>query len=151
MNGMPAPDDPQTIARLSAEAMWADDNASRGLGMELLEVGPGRARVAMTVTATMVNGHGICHGGFIFTLADSAFAFACNSYGQRAVAQNCFVTFIAPARRGMRLIAHAVERHRGERNGLYDMTITDDAGALIAEVRGHSRTVPGSLLASEGR
>ena len=147
---MPAPDDPQTVARLSADVMWADDNASRGLGMELLEVGPGRARVAMTVTATMVNGHGICHGGFIFTLADSAFAFACNSYGQRSVAQNCFVTFIAPARRGMRLIADAVERHRGERNGLYDMTVRDDTGALIAEVRGHSRTLPGSLLGNEG-
>jgi acyl-CoA thioesterase len=148
---MAASDDPQTIARLSAEAMWAEDNASRGLGMELLEVGPGRARVAMTVTATMVNGHGICHGGFIFTLADSAFAFACNSYGQRAVAQDCFVTFIAPARRGMRLIAEAVERHRGERNGLYDMTVRDEAGTLIAEVRGHSRTLPGSFLVNEGR
>jgi acyl-CoA thioesterase len=147
---MASVDDPQTIARLSAEAMWADDNASRGLGMQLLEVGPGRAQVAMTVTATMVNGHGICHGGFIFTLADSAFAFACNSYGQRVVAQHCSVTFIAPARLGTRLTANAVERHRGERNGIYDITVSDETGAVISEVRGHSRTVPGSLLANEG-
>jgi acyl-CoA thioesterase len=143
-------DDPQTIARLSAEAMWAEDNASRGLGMELLEVGPGRARVAMTVTATMVNGHGICHGGFIFTLADSAFAFACNSYGQRVVAHHCSVTFIAPAHLGMRLIAGAAELHRGERSGIYDITVRDETGAVIAEFRGHSRTVPGSLLVGQG-
>ena len=143
-------EDPQTVARQSADTMWADDNASRGLGMELLEVGPGRARVAMTVTATMVNGHGICHGGFIFTLADSAFAFACNSYGQRVVAQHCSVTFIAPARLGTRLTANAVERHRGERNGIYDIAVSDETGAVISEVRGHSRTVPGSLLANEG-
>jgi acyl-CoA thioesterase len=150
VNRMAATDDPETIARLSAEAMWTDDNASRALGMELLEVGPGRARLAMTVAQTMVNGHGICHGGFIFTLADSAFAFACNSYGQRVVAQHCSVTFIAPGRLGMRLIADAVERYRGERNGIYDITVRDESGAMIAEFRGHSRTVPGSLLVNQG-
>jgi acyl-CoA thioesterase len=143
-------EDPQTVARQSADAMWADDNASRGLGMQLLEVGPGRAHVAMTVTATMVNGHGICHGGFIFALADSAFAFACNSYGQRVVAQHCSVTFIAPAHLGTRLTANAVERHRGPRSGIYDITVSDEAGAVIAEFRGHSRTVPGSLLVDQG-
>ena len=138
--------DEKSIARRSAEAMWADDNASRGLGMELLDVGPGTARMAMTITESMVNGHGTCHGGFIFLLADSAFAFACNSYGQRTVAQHCAVTFIAPGRLGMQLTADAQERHRSERSGIYDIRVTDAQGRLIAEFRGHSRTVPGSLL-----
>lgn len=140
------------IARLSADAMWADDKASQGLGMEILEVGPGRARLAMTVTEHMVNGHGLCHGGFIFTLADSAFAFACNSHGQRAVAQHCSVTYVAPGRFGMRLVADASERHRGERSGIYDITVRDEAnGAVIAEFRGHSRTLAGSLLDEGGK
>jgi acyl-CoA thioesterase len=139
--------DAQEIARLSAEAMWSDDAASQGLGMELLEVGPGRARLAMTVTDRMVNGHDLCHGGFIFTLADSAFAFACNSHGHYAVAQHCAVTFLAPGRLGMRLVAEAAERHRGERTGIYDITVRDEAsGTVIAEFRGHSRTLPGSWL-----
>ena len=138
--------DANEIARLSAEAMWAEDKASQGLGMEVLGVGPGHARLAMSVTESMVNGHGLCHGGFIFTLADSAFAFACNSHGQRAVAQHCAVTFLAPGRLGMRLIAEARERHRTDRSGIYDVTVRDEAGATIAEFRGHSRTVPGSLL-----
>jgi acyl-CoA thioesterase len=139
--------DAAEIARLSAQAMWADDKASQGLGMEILEVGPGRARLAMTVTERMVNGHGSCHGGFIFTLADSAFAFACNSHGQPAVAQHCAVTFVAPGRLGMRLVADAHERQRGERSGIYDITVRDEAGTVIAEFRGHSRTLPGSLIA----
>lgn len=142
--------DAETIAQRSAEAMWAEDNASRGLGMELAEVTPGRARLAMTVTERMVNGHGLCHGGFIFTLADSAFAFACNSYGQRVVAQHCSVTFLAPGRLGMRLVAQATERQRAERSGIYDIVVTDAAsGAAIAEFRGHSRTVPGNLLETQ--
>jgi acyl-CoA thioesterase len=137
----------QEIARLSAEAMWSDDQASRGLGMEILDVGTGRARLAMTVTERMVNGHGLCHGGFIFTLADSAFAFACNSRGQHAVAQHCAITFLAPGRLGMRLIAEASERHRAERSGIYDITVREEAsGAVIAEFRGHSRTLPGSWV-----
>ena len=136
------------IARLSADAMWADDKASQGLGMEIVEVGPGRARLAMTVTERMVNGHGLCHGGFIFTLADSAFAFACNSHGVPAVAQHCAVTFLNPGRIGMRLVAEATERHRAERSGIYDITVREEAGGtVIAEFRGHSRTLPGSLLA----
>ena len=142
--------DAAEVARLSAEAMWAEDKASQGLGMEILEVGPGRALLAMTVTEHMVNGHGSCHGGFIFTLADSTFAFACNSHGQRAVAQHCTVTFLAPGRLGMRLVAEAQERHRGERSGIYDITVRDEAGSTIAEFRGHSRTLPGSLLEAEG-
>jgi acyl-CoA thioesterase len=93
----------------------------------------------------MMNGHGICHGGFIFTLADSTFAFACNSYDQRTVAQHCAVTFLRPGLRGQRLTAHAVERSRTGRSGIYDITVRDDQGEVIAEFRGHSRTISGSL------
>jgi acyl-CoA thioesterase len=134
------------IARLCAGILWAEDKATQGLGMELLSVTPGRATMAMTVTERMTNGHGTCHGGFIFTLADSAFAFACNSHGPRSVAQQCSVAYIAPGRLGMRLTAEAVERQRGERSGITDVTVRDEAGNTIAEFRGHSRTVPGSLL-----
>jgi acyl-CoA thioesterase len=138
--------DAAEIARRSAEAMWADDRASQALGMELLDVGPGHARLAMTVADHMTNGHGTCHGGFIFTLADSAFAFACNSSGRRAVAQHCSVTFIAPVLLGTRLIAEARERHRGERSGIYDVTVKSDGGETVAEFRGHSRAIPGTLV-----
>lgn len=138
--------DAAEVARRSAEAMWADDKASQGMGMEILEVGPGVARLSMLVTERMVNGHGICHGGFIFTLADSAFAFACNSHGQPAVAQHCAITFIAPGKLGMRLSAEGRERQRGERSGIYDVTVRDENGAVIAEFRGNSRTLPGSLI-----
>src|SRR5262245_15305552 len=136
--------DPGEIARRSAEAMWAGDRASQNLGIEMLDIGPGRARLAMTVSERMVNGHGLCHGGFIFTLADSAFAFACNSHGARAVAQHCSITFVSPGRLGMRLLADAKERQRGERSGIYDITVRDETGTVIAEFRGHSRTLPGS-------
>jgi acyl-CoA thioesterase len=134
------------IAQVCAKTMWAEDNASQGLGMELLSVAPGRATIAMTVTTAMTNGHGTCHGGFIFALADSAFAFACNTHGPRSVAQQCAISYIAPGRQGMRLIAEGVERQRGERSGITDVTVRDEAGNIIAEFRGHSRTVPGSLL-----
>lgn len=138
--------DAAEIARLSGDVMWAGDKASQGLGMEVLEVGSGRARLAMIVTERMLNGHGSCHGGFIFSLADSAFAFACNSHGNPAVAQHCTVTYVAPGRLGMRLIADAKERQRSERSGIYDVTVRDETGAVIAEFRGHSRTLPGSLI-----
>jgi acyl-CoA thioesterase len=138
--------DAAAIARLSAQAMWAEDKASQGLGMEVLEVAPGRAKLAMLLTERMVNGHGLGHGGFVFTLADSALAFASNSYGLRSVAQHCSITFLAPARLGMRLLAEATERHRAERGGIYDVTVRDEAGTVIAEFRGHARTLPSSLL-----
>jgi acyl-CoA thioesterase len=137
---------PEAVARACAEIMWAEDSASRGLGMELLAVGPGTAELAMTVRPDMVNGHGICHGGFIFTLADSAFAFACNSYDQRVVAAQCAITFLAPARLGDRLTAKGTERQRFGRNGIYDITVTRADGAPIAEFRGHARTVKGRFL-----
>jgi acyl-CoA thioesterase len=134
------------IARICAKALWAEDKTTQSLGMELLSVSPGRARMAMMVTEQMTNGHGTCHGGYIFTLADSAFAFACNSHGPRSVAQQCSVAYLAPGRLGMRLTAEAIERQRGERSGITDVTVRDEAGNVIAEFRGHSRTVPGSLL-----
>jgi acyl-CoA thioesterase len=134
------------IAKACAKALWAEDNATQGLGMELVSVAPGHAIIAMTVTRAMTNGHGTCHGGFIFILADSAFAFACNTHGPRSVAQQCAVTYVAPGREGMQLIAEGIERQRGERSGITDVTVRNEAGHVIAEFRGHSRTVPGSLL-----
>ena len=133
-------------ARQSAAAMWADDRASPSLGMEIVAVGPGTAVLAMTVRESMLNGLDVCHGGFIFTLADSACAFASNSYNQRALLQSGQITLLAPARRGMRLIAKAAERHRAERNGIYDVTVTTETGEVIAEFRGHVRVVPGTLI-----
>ena len=138
--------DAEQLAKACAVAMWAEDQASRGLGMELVSVGPGRAELAMTVTDRMVNGHKICHGGFIFTLADSAFAFACNTYNQRTVAQHCAVTFITAGKLGDTLTARAIEVHRRGRSGIYDITVTRDDGTVIAEFRGHSRTIEGELV-----
>ncbi|MGE0848537.1 MAG: hydroxyphenylacetyl-CoA thioesterase PaaI [Hyphomicrobiaceae bacterium] len=140
--------DAARIAKASADAMWAEDRASQALGMEILEIAPGYARLAMTVAEHMTNGHGLCHGGYIFTLADSAFAFACNGHGQRAVAQHCAVTFVAPARLGARLVAEAHERHRAERSGIYDVTVKTEDGERIAEFRGHSRAIPGTWVST---
>jgi acyl-CoA thioesterase len=141
--------DEDTVARLSAEAMWAEDRASQGLGMNVESVGPGTATLSMTITDAMVNGHGLCHGGFIFLLADSAFAFACNSHGARNVAQSCQIAFVSPGRLGMRLIAEANERHKAERSGIYDVTVRAGSGETIAEFRGFSRQIPGTLIASD--
>jgi len=127
------------MARACGEAMWADDTASRSLGMELLEVAPGRARMAMRVGEQMVNGHGICHGGYIFILADSAFAFACNTYNERALASQASISFLRPAHLGERLIAEAEERIRSGRSGIYDVRVCREDGTVIAEFRGHSR------------
>lgn len=138
--------DAQALAKACADAMWAEDRASRGLGMQLVSVAPGRAELTMTVTETMVNGHNICHGGFIFTLADSSFAFACNTYNQRTVAQHCAVTFLRPGKLGDRLTARAVERQRQGRSGIYDITVTRADGTAIAEFRGHSRTIEGEIV-----
>lgn len=137
---------PLELARVCADAMWAEDEASRGLGMELIAVEPGHAMLAMTVTERMVNGHKLCHGGFIFTLADSTFAFACNTTNQRTVAQHCAITFLNAARLGDRLVARAVERQRMGRSGIYDITVTREEGFVIAEFRGHSRTIEGEIV-----
>ncbi len=133
------------IAHASAEAMWSSDAASRALDMEIVEVGPGRATLAMTITKAMLNGHDIAHGGFIFTLADSAFAFACNSYGERTVAVQCAISFIKSAANGDRLVATAREVSRSGRSGIYDVSVAAN-GTIVAEFRGHSRTIGGSLV-----
>lgn len=138
--------DPQLIALASGEAMWADDNASRGLGMRLDQIRPGSATLSMEITAQMVNGLGVCHGGFVFTLADSACAFASNSYNQRMLLAQSHITLIAPAKLGMRLVAEAAEKHRAERSGIYDVTVRSEAGETIAEFRGHVRSIPGKLV-----
>jgi acyl-CoA thioesterase len=124
--------------------MWAADAASRSLGMELVDVGPGRARVSMVVRPDMVNGHDLCHGGVIASLADSAFALACNSHGPVTVAAGFSVDFTAPGRLGQTLYAEAREVSRRGRSGIYDVTVRaedPDAGEVVAEFRGRSRTI----------
>ena len=144
-----APLSPDDLARACADAMWAEDDASSGLGMEILDVGPGRATLAMTVKPHMVNGQRIAHGGFIFLLADSTFAFACNSRNERAVAAQCDITFIRPGKLGDVLVAQAREVSRTGRSGIYDVQVT--AGdVVIAEFRGHSRSIGGSWLPEAG-
>ena len=146
--GLPATDPADravTLARRHVDAMWADDRASQRLGMALHDVGPGRAELSMTVRDDMVNGHDICHGGFLAALADSAFAFACNTYGPVTVAAGFDITFVAPARLGERLVARATERVRYGRNGVYDVTVLRigvDTETVIAEFRGRSRSLP---------
>jgi acyl-CoA thioesterase len=138
--------DPQDLARRCAAAMWENDSASRRLGMSPPVVGPGRATLSMVVREDMVNGQGNCHGGYIATLADSAFAFACNTYDEVTVAAAFDIVFVAPARLGDLLIAAATERARFGRSGVYDVTVTGADGRLIAEFRGHSRSLGRPLL-----
>ncbi|HEU0288774.1 MAG TPA: hydroxyphenylacetyl-CoA thioesterase PaaI [Nocardioidaceae bacterium] len=140
-------DDAQEVAEAAAAAMWVDDQASQALGMRVVTVGPGRAVLSMTVRPDMTNGHGIGHGGFTFALADSAFAFACNSYDRRTVAARCDIAFLAPIREGDELVAEAVERHRAGRNGIYDVAVRR-GDEVVAEFRGTSREVGGSLTGS---
>ena len=140
------------LARRCGAAMWAQDRASQGLGMQLLDVGPGRSRLSMTVRADMVNGHGTCHGGFLAALADSAFAFACNTYDEVTVAAGFDIAFVAPAHVGDELIAVAAERIRHGRSGVYDVTVSRAGGALtadevVAEFRGRSRSLGRRVLA----
>ncbi|MCQ4118883.1 hydroxyphenylacetyl-CoA thioesterase PaaI [Rhodococcus sp. FXJ9.536] len=123
-----------------AREMFASDAASKNLGITIGDLTPGHAVAAMTVTATMVNGHGITHGGFVFTLADTAFALACNGYDQPAVAARADIRFLSSTRLGDTLVAEAVERARFGRNGIYDVTVRRD-GEVIAEFRGDSRTI----------
>jgi len=136
---------PDDLARACADAMWKQDDASSGLGMKIVDVGPGRATLSMTVQPHMVNGQRIAHGGFIFTLADSAFAFACNSHNEKAVAAQGDITFIRPGKLGDVLVASAREISRSGRSGIYDVQVK--AGEeVIAEFRGHSRVIPGTWL-----
>ena len=137
------------VARRSAEAMWAGDRASRSLGMEILDVGPGRATLRMTVTGDMVNGHAIGHGGYTFTLADSAFAFACNSYNRVTVAAGAEIRFRAPPRLGDVLTATATERQRAGRDGTYDISVSNAAGTVVATFVGRSKEIGGTLFEAE--
>jgi acyl-CoA thioesterase len=136
---------PDQLATRCMEAMWAEDRASRQLGMRVVHMASGRARVAMVVRPDMTNGHGTAHGGYIFTLADSAFAFACNSGNERTVAQACDIVFVAPASEGDHLVADAVEKHRFGRNGIYDVRVTC-GDSVVAEFRGRSRTIGGRVV-----
>ena len=131
-------DGPQVQAEAAARAMLARDNASRALGMELLAVAPGRARMRMRLRDDMLNGHGTGHGGMVFALADSAFAFACNAHGGTVVALACQITFVAPARAGDELEAEVVEQARSGRTGVYDVTVRNQRGETVALFRGNS-------------
>jgi len=134
------------LAQRVAERMLASDRASRGLGMAIVQIEPGRATLSMTVRGDMVNGHAICHGGFIFTLADSAFALACNSYNFNTVAQGCSIEYLAPAREGDVLTAVAHERSLSGRTGVYDIEVTNQRGETIALFRGKSYRIKGHIV-----
>jgi acyl-CoA thioesterase len=136
---------PEETARRSAEAMWEGDRASRALGMSLDAVGPGSATLSMTLRDDMVNGHAIGHGGLTFTLADSAFAFACNSYNRVTVAAGAEIRFRRPTRLGDRLVAIATERERHDRDGVYDVLVTV-GDEVVAVFTGRSKEIGGALV-----
>lgn len=138
--------DRAALAVKVADALLGADRASQALGMKLESVGLGEARVSMRVRADMLNGHGLCHGGLLFTLADSAFAFACNSHGDNAVAAGASIDFLAPARLGDDVIATAKELWRGGRSGLYEVSIVNQAGTQLALFRGRSHRIAGRVL-----
>lgn len=140
-----APLTPQALAEACAEAMYARDHASQGLGMRIKRIAPGFAELTMTVRQDMVQGHGHCHGGFLFALADSAFAFACNSYDEATVAAGCSIDYIGPGQLGDELTATAEERSRRGRTGLYDVTIRNQHGDTVAQFRGRSYKIRGSV------
>ncbi len=140
---------PDEIAARSAATMWANDDASKHLGIRISTVSAGHAVLTMTVEKHHTNGHDICHGGYIFTLADSAFAFACNSYNQVAVAQQNSITFVAPGKLGDTLTATAVEVTRAKRSGVYDAIVTNQHNDTIALFRGNSRTLNNTVFKEE--
>ncbi|WP_299202973.1 hydroxyphenylacetyl-CoA thioesterase PaaI [uncultured Tateyamaria sp.] len=135
---------PEERAQRCADTMWATDEASQALGMRIVYIAPGAATLTMQVRKHMLNGHGICHGGMIFTLADSAFAFACNTYNQITVAQQNQITYLAPGKADEVLTATATETARQGRSGTYDVTVTGADGRQIALFRGLSRTITGT-------
>jgi acyl-CoA thioesterase len=137
---------PQQIAEATRDAMWRDDRASKSLGMDVLAIGPGSATLAMSVREDMLNGHDICHGGLITTLADSAFAFACNAYNEVTVAAGFDVNLLQAARRGDRLTAVASEISKSGRTGVYDIAVHNQRGEAVAAFRGRSYTVKGKAL-----
>ncbi len=136
----------QALAEACADAMWKNDKASANLGMEIVEVRPSYAKLQMIVRDDMLNGHGMCHGGFIFALADSAFAFACNTHNQNAVAQHCTVSYLQPSQQDDMLIATATEHYLKGRSGITDVAVTNQHGDKVAEFRGFSRNIKGTLI-----
>ena len=143
---MDSPINPQQLAEATHEAMWQRDRASQALGMQVLAVGPGTARLTMQVREDMLNGLDSCHGGLVATLADSAFAFACNSYNEQTVASGFDISLLAAARAGDLLTAEAVEVHKAGRTGLYDVTVRNQHGVVVAVFRGRSYTLKGKPL-----
>lgn len=139
--------DPQALAQAVAEAMWSRDHAAQALGIRIESVAPGKASLLMDVRQDMLNGHNICHGGMIFSLADTAFAYACNAYNQTTVASACAIDFLAPARKGDTLRATATERSLAGRTGVYDIDVTDLNGREIALFRGKSYRIAGEVIA----
>ncbi|WP_322059231.1 hydroxyphenylacetyl-CoA thioesterase PaaI [Paraburkholderia sp. J63] len=137
---------PDELARATAQAMYEADGCSRALGMELLEVRAGYARLSMAVRPEFLNGHQICHGGLIFTLADSTFAFACNSYNVNTVAAGCSIEFLRPVQPDDVLTAEAVEQVLSGRNGIYDIRVTNRAGEAVAMFRGKSAQIRGNVI-----
>ena len=141
---------PQARAERCAQSMMAADAASRALGMRIEHIAPGQATLSMLVTPEMLNGHKICHGGYTFTLADSAFAFACNTYNQITVAQQNQITYLSPGQAGERLTAAAVEVSKTGRSGIYDVTVTGGDGRIVAVFRGLSRSIKGQHFPEDG-
>ena len=136
---------PQQLAKAAAAAMHARDRASLALGMKLLKVGPGLASMQMAIREDMANVHDTCHGGLIFTLADSTFAYACNSHNRPAVAVTCNIDFIRPVHVGDVLVATGVEQSLAGRNGVYDIRVENQHGELVALFRGKSQQIKGSV------
>jgi acyl-CoA thioesterase len=140
---------PDQLARATADAMYAADACSRALGLELLEVRAGYARMRMTVRTDFLNGHQTCHGGLIFTLADSAFAFACNSYNVNTVAAGCSIEFLRPVQGGDVLTAEAIKQTLNGRTGIYDIRVVNRAGETVAMFRGKSAQIKGTVIPTE--
>ncbi|MCS0583469.1 hydroxyphenylacetyl-CoA thioesterase PaaI [Massilia pinisoli] len=138
--------DPQAVAVLAGKTMYERDPASQALGMTLDAIRPGYARMRMRVRDDMLNGHGTCHGGYIFMLADSAFAFACNSHNFNTVGAGCTIDYLAPGRAGDVLVAEAVEQALSGKTGVYDVVVTDQDGRKIALFRGKSHRVAGHVV-----
>jgi len=136
----------QTLARDVGSAMYAVDRASQYLGIKLIEIAPGFAKMTMTVRADMLNGHQTCHGGFLFSLADSTFAFSCNSRNVSTVAAGCTIDYLAPAFQGDELTAVAQERSLAGRTGVYDVIITNQHGKSLALFRGRSYRIKGQIV-----
>ena len=146
MNDASDADAAQALAERVTATMMERDRASQALGMRIVRVAPGEAELTMTVRGDMINGHAICHGGYVFTLADSTFAFACNSYNLNTVAQGCAIEFLAPAREGDVLTARAAERSRAGRTGVYDIEVTNQRGETVALFRGKSYQIKGHVI-----